>query len=210
VGYRVWIVSFEPDPTAAAHLRKIARSDPRWIVEEIAISDRSGTQPFHVMADSEFSSLSSPAVKQDKIFESFNVVRGTVDVRTETLASAFERLRPELGFDRPFLKLDTQGYDTRIVAAARETMRRFVGLQSELSVRRIYDDSRDFREALELYESAGFVLTAFVPNNAGHFPVLVETDCIMIRADVAADLQERLDEERSGPEPRIATIPPRS
>jgi hypothetical protein len=38
----------------------------------------------------------------------------------------------------------------------------------------------DFREAIALYESCGFTLSSFVPNNEGHFPILVETDCIMI------------------------------
>jgi hypothetical protein len=37
----------------------------------------------------------------------------------------------------------------------------------------------DYRVALDFYQAAGFELSAFVPNNFGHFPELVEMDCIM-------------------------------
>ncbi len=62
-------------------------------------------------------------------------------------------------------------------------LREFIGLQSELSIKRLYADTPDFVEALAYYRSQGFELSAFVPNNLGHFPVLLETDCIMYRAN---------------------------
>lgn len=67
---------------------------------------------------------------------------------------------------------------------AKPVMKEFIGLQSELAVKKIYQISTDFREALTIYEQCGFALSAFVPNNAGHFPQLIETDCIMVRADL--------------------------
>ena len=60
----------------------------------------------------------------------------------------------------------------------------FVGLQSELAIKKIYEEAIDFREAITSYEELGFVLSAFVPNNQGHFPLLVETDCIMVRKEL--------------------------
>ena len=38
-------------------------------------------------------------------------------------------------------------------------------------------------EALSFFSNHGFELSAFVPNNYGHFPSLIETDCIMFRRD---------------------------
>lgn len=78
------------------------------------------------------------------------------------------------------LDQNTQGYDVHILKNAGNCITCFVGLQSELSIKKIYQDSVYFCEAIKLYESLGFTLSAFVPNNAGHFPILVETDCIMI------------------------------
>ena len=93
-------------------------------------------------------------------------------------------LKRDLGFKAPFLKLDTQGLDVDIVRSGRDIMHEFVGLQSELSMRRIYEHSVDFREAISFYQGLGFELSALVPNNSGCFPLLVEMDCIMVRSDL--------------------------
>ena len=184
--YRDWIVSFEPNPEAVAALRKAAQGDARWLIEDIAVSDRDGVQTFNMMPNSEFNSLSVPHARQKDFFafRGMNVVQRTIEVRVEALGTVYRRLKQKLAFERPFLKLDTQGFDARIVAAGRDVMHQFVGLQSELSVRPLYQDSPDFRDAIALYESLGFTLSAFVPNNAGHFPLLIETDCIMVRSEL--------------------------
>ncbi len=187
VGYRGLIVSFEPIPDAVARLEKLSARDARWHVEGIALSNADGEQAFHVMAGSKFSSLSSPRHDETALFKERNRVRESISVKTETLSRAFTRLREELGFRRPFLKLDTQGYDVEVVRAGADVLPHFIGLQSELAVRKIYDHSVDFVEALAEYRSHGFTLSAFVPNNGGHFPRLIETDCIMLRDDLAAE-----------------------
>jgi hypothetical protein len=52
--------------------------------------------------------------------------------------------------------------------------------QSELAFKRIYAGSASYRDAIDYYESLGFELSAFVPNNFGYFPYLFEMDYIMI------------------------------
>lgn len=181
VGYRGRIVSFEPIPAAVEKLRELSKNDPNWHIEAIALSDRDGEQTFHVMDDSEMSSLADRS--DDRAIRGPGAGHDVV-VRTETLSHALARLRAEYGFRRPFLKLDTQGYDVRIVEASADSMREFVGLQSELAVRKIYTTSVDYKDAIAAYERLGFTLSALVPNNAGHFPLLVEIDCIMTRSDL--------------------------
>jgi FkbM family methyltransferase len=183
-GYKGWIVSFEPIPAAAAALRARAASDPKWIIEEVALGSRDGIEAFNIMKSSQFSSLSMPRHDELGMFRELNSVVDSVSVRTETLETAFARVRQRLHFRRPFLKLDTQGYDTAIVSHAGTALVEFVGLQSELAVKKLYVDSLDFRDALTLYEARGFTLSALVPNNAGHFPRLVEIDCIMLRTSL--------------------------
>ena len=180
VGYTGLIVSFEPHPAAAAALRRRSGSDANWLVFEHAISTHDGELQFNIMAASQFSSLSVPDHSQTALFADKNRVAETITVKTETLASALNRLRQVHGFRRPFLKLDTQGWDARIVESSADAMPEFIGLQSELAIKKIYAHSIDFRDALSLYERNGFTLSCFVPNNAGHFPLLVEMDCIMI------------------------------
>lgn len=184
-GFTGRIISFEPIPEQADAIRRLSADDPLWTVEQVALSAADGTATFHVMNNDEFSSLSTPSHDETTRFTGDNRIVRSIEVRTETLASAFDRLQEQHDFERPFLKLDTQGFDVQIVKASPETTRKFRGLQSELAVRKLYADSVDFRDALATYESLGFTLSAFVPNNAGQFPILVETDCIMVRSDLA-------------------------
>lgn len=183
VGYQGWILSFEPIPSAAAKLREHAHDDPKWRIFECVVADSNGTRSFNVMRHSQFSSLAQPSHEDVRMFVGRNEAVRTVEVTAQTLARAFEEAHEKIDFSRPFLKMDTQGFDLIIARASPQTMHRFLGLQSELAVARLYDSSADFRECLTAYEEMGFVLTALVPNNAGQFPRLLEIDCIMIRSD---------------------------
>lgn len=53
-------------------------------------------------------------------------------------------------------------------------------VQVEMAVQKIYTGMPDFREATRTIEELGFVISQFFPNNAGHFPRLIEFDCYAI------------------------------
>ncbi len=182
VGYWGKILSFEPHPVAADKLGQEAESDPDWHVFETGLSARGGVMDFNLMADSQFSSFHAPRHNEAPLFREKNAIDRTVAVEVEPLSRLYPRLQSTHGFSRPFLKMDTQGHDRQVIAGALEVLDQFIGLQSELSVRRIYRDSPRFDELIRYYESLNFVLSAMVPNNAGHFPYLVEIDCIMLNA----------------------------
>lgn len=183
-GYRGLIVSFEPIPEMAAKIRKRAHGDSKWLVEEVAISERSGVANFNIMWGSQFSSLSNPRHDESSRFVDVNRVTKTIEVQTESLDSVYDRLRKEHSFSRPFLKMDTQGFDVAIVQGSKTALSSFVGLQSELAVKKLYSSSVDFREAIACYQNSGFELSALIPNNTGQFPELIEFDCIMVRRDL--------------------------
>jgi hypothetical protein len=82
--------------------------------------------------------------------------------------------------------MDTQGHDLAVAVSAGEELKTFVGLQSELAIVRLYASAPTYREALDYYASHGFTLSAFVPNNFGFFPRLLEMDCIMFRESTSA------------------------
>jgi FkbM family methyltransferase len=185
IGYDGLIFSFEPSPHDASIARERSKGDGNWHVIELAIAEVEGEARFNVMRSSEFSSLSAPKHDEVQIFREMNSVAQVVTVKTERLENVLRQLKDKYVFERPFLKMDTQGFDVKIVKASSNVMQSFVGLQSELAIAKLYADSVDFREALTEYERLGFLLSAFVPNNAGHFPRLLETDCLMIRSDLA-------------------------
>lgn len=188
VGYAGLIISYEPLPALCAGLERDAREDPLWHVSPLALDATAGTAEFRVMAGDQFSSLRDPASRQIAAVAGQNTVVGHVAVERATLAGELAGWRQRLDFRRPFLKMDTQGNDAAVVDGAGEAIAAFVGLQSELAFESLYDGSPDFAAALSHYRARGFTLSALVPNNAGHFPRLLEMDCIMIRADLAAAL----------------------
>jgi FkbM family methyltransferase len=179
VGFRGEIISFEPIPALASHLRQAASRDSKWHVEQLALDRTEGRATFNIMNSDQFSSLHRPDCSNVSRFVEMNKVSSTVEVEISTIAKQFEIYQARLGFNRPFLKMDTQGHDLEVAKGASNTLREFVGLQSELAIQRIYTDAPSYQESLAYYESQGFVLSALVPNNEGHFPDLIEIDCIM-------------------------------
>jgi len=179
VGYRGPIVSYEPIPELAAELGTLSSIDPDWHIVELALDREAGPAIFHVMADSQFSSLHHPAIDQPAIFTAGNSIAREVTVMRATIGAELPKWRDRLGFTRPFLKMDTQGNDFAVVQGAGDALAAFVGLQSELALHKLYDDSVDFAACIAAFTARGFDLSAFVPNNAGHFPALFEIDCVM-------------------------------
>ena len=185
-GYEGTIISYEPIPEFAAQLRMAAKSDPAWFIEEFALGDAEGTSTFNIYASDQFSSLHAFSVAGAEQFPGDSQLARRVEVRTVTLAGEIAKYRAKIGFRRPFLKMDTQGHDLAVAVSAGEELKTFVGLQSELAIVRLYASAPTYREALDYYASHGFTLSAFVPNNFGFFPRLLEMDCIMFRESTSA------------------------
>ena len=177
-GYSGPIVSFEPIPDLAAAMK--SRAGSNWFVEQMAITDAPGEVAFNVAADSQFSSMNDPS--EQPRFQSHSATLRTIKVPASTLADQFEKYARLIGFRRPFLKMDTQGSDLVVARSAGTRLHEFVGIQSELSFDPIYKSIPSAEQAIAFYRSQGFVLSAFVPNNEGHFPHLYEMDCILYRA----------------------------
>jgi FkbM family methyltransferase len=182
VGYKGLIISFEPLPDTSQVLRAKAATDALWQIEEVALGAEVGIKEFNVMANSEFSSFRAPRDDEESRFKDLNKVTKGVMVKVETLSAALQRLEKKFSFNRPFLKMDTQGFDLEIVKGSSDAIKRFVGLQSELSVRALYYDAPTYIESLAEYQKIGFMLSTFVPNNKPHFPYLLEVDCIMVNS----------------------------
>lgn len=181
VGYTGHIISFEPTPDARVALVERSAGDRLWHVSPLALGDAPGEAMMNVMASDDFSSLHRPACDLPAGLETLNAVARKVAVTISTLAVELPLWRERLGFQRPFLKMDTQGHDLAVFQGAGALITEFVGLQSEMSLRHFYADAPDFYVAYQVYRAAGFKPSGFVSNTAGHFPDLHEFDCIMYR-----------------------------
>lgn len=185
IGFKGRIISFEPNPELAGVLQEQAKMDSKWEVHNVALSNSIGKLAFNIMSDSQFSSFNRPRKTSIGSLDALNQVTKTVEVETKTLDSLYEELKALHGFSRPFLKMDTQGHDSDVFRGAAASINEFIGLQSELAIQQIYESGDNLQKSLELYQSSGFVLSSFIPNNQGWFPCMMEVDCLMVRREVA-------------------------
>jgi FkbM family methyltransferase len=178
-GFSGPIISFEPIPALASALKVQAASDRNWFIEQTALGKEAGMVDFHVASEDQFSSMNRFRIDGPLGGTPSDLLR----IDASTLDLQFDKYQSMLGFRRPFLKMDTQGSDLDVASGAGERLRKFVGLQSELSIDPVYENVPSAFEAINFYRSKGFNPSAFVPNNAGQFPRLYEIDCILYRSD---------------------------
>lgn len=183
--FRGTIISFEPIPEVAEQLREQVRADPRWHVHAVAVDERPGTATFHVMAGSQFSSLLTPAAEFEGRFGGKAAVSRTVEVPVITLSDA---ARMAGDCSHTLLKLDTQGTELRILRGGAQVLAQFPAIQLELGLHQLYQGESGYREVIDALDGWGFALAGLFPNNLGHFPHLLESDAVFLRADLLPEL----------------------
>ena len=176
-GYQGRIISFEPTPAPLNTLKHNSKNDSLWQVEGIALGNSTGSAIFRTLISASVGNSFLKMVEEDAGQGQFAEVR--VEVRR--LSDILPELQKQYGFRRPFLKMDTQGFDLEVFGGAQDVIQSIVGLQSELSVVPFYEGAPDWNQALDAYQKAGFVLSTLFPNNDEWFPRLREMDCVMYR-----------------------------
>ncbi|MDL2336452.1 MAG: FkbM family methyltransferase [Pseudomonadota bacterium] len=183
VGYSGDIVSIEPIPHLVDKLRARASGDPHWRIEGCALAAMRGSATLNVMGGSQFSSLLAPDHSEIGLFSEQNVVVQRVEVETRTLDELMAGItRSDLR--NVYLKLDTQGSDLEALKGGIAALRRVAALQTEASFKRIYRGAPGHIEVVNFLHEHGFEMSAAYPNNAGHFPVLVELDLHLISREL--------------------------
>ncbi len=185
IGYKGLIISFEPNPEQFSLLEAQTTRDPLWQALPCALGRDAGEAVFNVYAVSELSSLRS--LNSGAKHLPADPVARQIRVQVRTLDDTLPELRQRYGFSRPFLKMDTQGFDLEVARGARDRLKEFVGLQSEVAFQLLYEGAPDFQTAMTFYETSGFALSRLTPIHEIDFPELVEMDCVMIRKDLVKD-----------------------
>lgn len=175
------VISYEPVPALAAHLREMACRDANWFIRPVALDRGAGRATFNISRDTQFSSLHEPSRIGQELFPEHVRLADQVLVQTETLAAELTHWRERLGFGRPYLKIDTQGHDLAVAESAGELLSEFVVVQTEVAIKKLYRGAAGIDECIAFYESRGFALSAVLQNNEGAFPLMLEADCIFVR-----------------------------
>lgn len=181
IGYRGRIISFEPNPVPLDELRSAALGDKLWHVEPFAFGSKPSLSEFHAYDRSDLGSFrsfqKSPHAPQNM---GYKIVKVEVKILIDYIADAQQKWN----FKRPFLKMDTQGFDLEVAKGAGPQLSKFVGIQSEVSLQPIYSEAPNYSEVLQYYQEYGFTVSRLCNIHEIHFPELVEIDLIMIRKDL--------------------------
>jgi FkbM family methyltransferase len=160
-GYRGRMLSFEPLGGAHAQLLIAARGDPDWeIAPRVAIGEQEGEIEIHVSGNSVSSSIlemldtHADSAPDSRYVASERVRISTLDgVVGNALGSGVV----------PFLKIDTQGYEDKVLNGARETLGKVRGVQLELSFVPLYDGQQLFGPLMERLRALGFCVWGIRP-----------------------------------------------
>ena len=155
-GFSGRIVSFEPLSDAHAKLLANSRGNAQWTVaDRCAIGDRTGTAMINVAGNSQSSSLLGMLDVHEQAAPASRYV-GTERValrRLDEVGAAYVAAARA-----PFLKIDVQGYEDRVIGGASGLLLEMLGLQLEMSLVPLYEGERVFEFWLPRLRSFGFEL----------------------------------------------------
>ena len=160
-GYQGNLVSFEPLSMAHLLLLSAASRDARWEVHpRCAIGVQDGEAEINVSGNSVSSSL-LPMLTSHSLAAADSAYIGT----ERTPIFKLDSVAPTylVNANRPFLKIDTQGFEWGVLDGALETLPIMRGILCELSLVSLYEGQHLWLDLIHRIESLGFTLWAIQP-----------------------------------------------
>ncbi len=189
VGYQGLIISFEPIPKYVEVLRKLAETDSQWFIYDFALGNENSDKEMNYMKKGNFSSFLEP--DQTKVFIAYNAntVESKEKVVIKKLDSIINILKEEHLINNIYLKMDTQGYDLEVVKGSENTLPQVLALQTEMSLKNIYQNMPSFMESYEVLSQKGYEITGMFPIFRDSLLRIAEFDCVMINGGL--DVKEQ-------------------
>jgi FkbM family methyltransferase len=154
------IYSFEPLSVPFRRLQSRAAQDPDWHAFNFALGDVKGIATINVAANSESSSLLEMLPSHVEAAPQSKFV-GTEDVDVRTLDAIFDDLcQPGEGV---YLKIDTQGFEGRVLQGADRSLPKIDTLQVEMSLTPLYSNELTFGELYQLLLGKGYAMVGLEP-----------------------------------------------
>ena len=178
-GYTGRIVSFEPLSASFESLIATIKDDPTWTAHHLALGAESGSASINIASNRASSSFrpmldshraATPAV--DFVAQETVTVSRLDDLDDEHLTSA----------RRPFLKVDTQGFEREVLAGATDLISRCAGIQLELSFIPLYDGGMLVDEAISWAYDQGFHLVNIEQGYAAPSGEILQVDGVFVRS----------------------------
>ncbi len=182
-GYEGKIVSFEPIREHYERLEALAKADRDWSCQRTAIGDHSGEIEIYISGNDGFSSSVREMASAHETADPSSSYVGSEMVEVTTL----DRLQGEIldPESRAFLKVDTQGFESEVLAGATEVLRSCRLVELELGFVELYKDQVLFQELVQRAHDAGFALTDLEPGfRDSRTKELLQMDALFIRSEI--------------------------
>ncbi len=180
VGFQGPIISFEPLPHLVDNLMERSHNDPHWTIQPYALGSTSEDKMINVMTSDTFSSFLNPTEKDFSDFSHLNTVEHQENVKIRTLSEVSSTLSSLQKSHHPFLKLDTQGYDLEVIEGTGPLLSKFVGLQTEVPILKIYEQMPDLHHVIDYLGNLGFDCAGIFPVSRDDHLRIVEFDLVLI------------------------------
>ncbi|PTR09397.1 FkbM family methyltransferase [Nitrosospira sp. Nsp5] len=174
------IISFEPQSSAFETLKKNAVRDSRWEVNNFALGDEDGTADINIAGNSYSSSLFNMLPSHLKSAPSSGYIgRETICIKTlDSVIDSYCSLKNNI-----YLKIDTQGFEHKVIKGADKSLDRICMIQLEMSLVPLYQGQILFNDLNSLLTEKGYKLVSiehgFSDRDSGH---LLQVDGVYHRS----------------------------
>lgn len=154
-GFDKKIISFEPLKSVFKQLELNSSKDPNWQVENYAVGNEDVTSYINVAANTFSSSLLNMLPTHlESAPESEFVSKEEIEIKKlDSIIHNFSS--PE---SRVMLKIDTQGYEKKVLEGASDSLNNIYILQLEMSIIPLYQDEMIFTEMISYLDSLNYQL----------------------------------------------------
>jgi FkbM family methyltransferase len=147
------VVSFEPQPATFGRLKQRFAHDAQWSGHQIGLGSENSLLKMNIHEMDVLSSF------LQKIETSDNARQVEVEVkRIDGILDGILGTR-----SRPFVKIDTQGFELEIIKGFGSRAGGVIGWQLEMSVEPLYQDQPKIEEVIGLMRGLGFSLWKILP-----------------------------------------------
>jgi FkbM family methyltransferase len=160
IGYAGRIVSFEPLTDAFLMLQQNAAADPLWDCINVALGDVETVGRINISANSHSSSLLQVMERPIQVEPSIAYV-GQQEVSLRRLDCLLGELTDPN--ELIFLKVDAQGYETRILNGALKVLDRFALIQLETSLTSVYLNEPLIGDVIKFLDYLDYRIVAIEP-----------------------------------------------
>ncbi len=160
LGFDGQIISFEPLSDAFQDLKKISSEDRAWDVYNFALGDENKNSTINISENSVSSSILDSHDKLNELCPEANY-SGTEGIQIKRLDTIIEEICPPEA--RLFVKIDTQGFESKVVRGCLGCLDRIVAFQLEIPLMELYKSELAFTDLINFMDDVGYKLVKIEP-----------------------------------------------